>query len=179
MSVFPYPSTHPFPPPCPDIPLHWWVETWQGQGLLLPLVPNKAILYYICSWSHGFVHVYSLDGGLVPESTGWLILFFLWVVNPFSPFSPFSNSSTGDPHSQFNGWLQASASVFVMLWQSLSGDNYIRLLSASTSWHHQYCQVLVAVCIWTGSPGGAVSGWPFLQSLLQTSSLYFHQSIMI
>jgi len=29
------------------------------------------------------------------------------------------------------------------------------------------------VCIWDGSPGGAVSGWPFLQSLLYTLSLYF------
>jgi hypothetical protein len=28
------------------------------------------------------------------------------------------------------------------------------------------------VCIWHGSPGGAVSGWPFLQSLLHTLSLY-------
>ena len=26
-------------------------------------------------------------------------------------------------------------------------------------------------CIWDGSPGGAVSGWPFLQSLLHTLSL--------
>ena len=27
-------------------------------------------------------------------------------------------------------------------------------------------------CLWGGSPGGAVSGWSFLQSLLQTLSLY-------
>ena len=27
-------------------------------------------------------------------------------------------------------------------------------------------------CIWDGSLGGAVSGWPFLQSLLHTLSLY-------
>ena len=26
-------------------------------------------------------------------------------------------------------------------------------------------------CLWDGSPGGAVSGWSFLQSLLQTLSL--------
>jgi len=32
---------------------------------------------------------------------------------------------------------------------------------------------LVAECIWAGFPGGADSGWPFLQSLLQTLSLYF------
>jgi hypothetical protein len=27
-------------------------------------------------------------------------------------------------------------------------------------------------CLWDGSPGGAVSGWSFLQSLLHTLSLY-------
>jgi hypothetical protein len=38
---------------------------------------------------------------------------------------------------QSSGWLWASASVFVRLWQSLSGDSYNRILSASTSWHPQ------------------------------------------
>ncbi|KRY94163.1 hypothetical protein T11_12893 [Trichinella zimbabwensis] len=28
-------------------------------------------------------------------------------------------------------------------------------------------------CIWDGSPGGAVSGWLFLQSLFHSLSLYF------
>ena len=41
------------------------------------------------------------------------------------------------PHAQSKGWLWASASVFVRLWQSLSGDNHIRLPSANTSWHPQ------------------------------------------
>jgi len=41
-------------------------------------------------------------------------------------------------HAQFNGWLQAFSSVLVtLIWQSLSGDSYTRLLSASTSWHQQ------------------------------------------
>jgi hypothetical protein len=41
------------------------------------------------------------------------------------------------PHAQSNSWLQASASVFVRLWQSLSGNSYIRLPLASTSQHSQ------------------------------------------
>jgi hypothetical protein len=44
------------------------------------LMFNKAILRYMCSWSHGSLHVYSLVGGLVPvsfEGTGWFILLFL------------------------------------------------------------------------------------------------------
>jgi hypothetical protein len=47
--------------------------------------------------------------------------------------------------AQFNGWLGTSTSVFVRHWQSLSGDSYIRLLSASTCWHPQYCLSLVTV----------------------------------
>jgi len=66
--VFLYPTTQPFPPPSTDIPLHWGVQPWQDQGLLLPLVPNKAILCCICSWNHGSVYVYSLGGG-----KGWVV----------------------------------------------------------------------------------------------------------
>jgi len=36
---------------------------------------------------------------------------------------------------------------------------YIRLLSACTSWHQQYSLGLVAVCVCAGSPGGTVSLW--------------------
>jgi hypothetical protein len=45
--------------------------------------------------------MYSLVGGFVPGNSGgfhWLLLlFFLWVANPFTSFMPFSNSSIGDP----------------------------------------------------------------------------------
>ena len=67
-------------------PLHCRIQPSQDQGPLLPLVLDKAILCYICSWSHGSLHVYSLIGGLVPGSSGvygWLImLFFLWGCKP-------------------------------------------------------------------------------------------------
>ena len=33
-------------------------------------MPDKAILCYIFSWSHGSLHVYSLVGGLVLGSSG-------------------------------------------------------------------------------------------------------------
>jgi hypothetical protein len=116
-------------------------QTFHDQGPLLPLMSNRAILWYICSWTHEMLHKYSLVGGLVPESSkesGWLILlFFLWVANPFSSISPFYNSSIRDHRDQSNGWLVASISVFVRLWHSLSGESYNRLLSTSTSWHPQ------------------------------------------
>jgi hypothetical protein len=50
------------------------------------LMPNKAILCYICFWSYGSLHVHPLVGGLVPESYGgasWFIsLFLLWGCTP-------------------------------------------------------------------------------------------------
>ena len=81
MRVLPHP-THTLPPHRPIIALHWGIEPSQDQGPLLLLMPNKAILCHICSWSYGSLHVYSLVGGSVPWSSGrsdWLILlFFLW-----------------------------------------------------------------------------------------------------
>ena len=74
--------------PCPGILPHWGIELSQDQGSLLPLMFFKAILCYLCIWSHGSLHVYCLVGGLVPGSSGisgWLILlFFLWGCKPFS-----------------------------------------------------------------------------------------------
>jgi hypothetical protein len=68
--------------------LYWGFKPSQDQGPFLLLMSNKAILCYICSWSHGTLHVYSLFDGLVPGSSGggvsgWLILlFFLWGCKP-------------------------------------------------------------------------------------------------
>ena len=43
------PSTYPLP----GIPLHWGIEPSQAQWSLLPLMSDKVILCYICSWSLG------------------------------------------------------------------------------------------------------------------------------
>jgi hypothetical protein len=87
------PSTHPLPPHHSSISLHWGIESLQDQGPPLPLMPDKAILCYICSWSYGSLHVYSLAGGLVPGSSresGWLILlFFLWGCKPLQLLQSF------------------------------------------------------------------------------------------
>ena len=54
------PTSHPLQPHCPVIPLQWSIEPSQDQGPLLPLMPDKAILCYICGWSYVSLHVYSL-----------------------------------------------------------------------------------------------------------------------
>ena len=61
--------THLLPPPSLGILLHWGIKPSQNHGSVLPLMPDKAILCYICGCSHGFLHVYSLVGGLVPGSS--------------------------------------------------------------------------------------------------------------
>jgi hypothetical protein len=88
--------THPLPPHCPGIPLHWGIKPTQD----LLLMPDNGIFCYLWSWSYGSLHVYSLVGSLVPGSSGGLVGSYYCssyrAANPFSSFSLFSNSSIGD-----------------------------------------------------------------------------------
>ena len=52
----------------PSILLSWGIKPSQDKRPLLPLMTDKAILCYICNWSHASLHVFSLVGGLVPGS---------------------------------------------------------------------------------------------------------------
>jgi len=95
---YPVPSSHasvrvlPYPPnntPLPWYSLHWGITPSQDQG---PLLPSSGTIGY-STWLYVVGLVSGSSGG-----SGWLILlFFLWVANPFSSFSPFSYSSIGDP----------------------------------------------------------------------------------
>ena len=83
----------PTPLPSPGIPLH--CDLSQDQAPLLSLMSHKAIMCYKCGWSHGFLNVYSLVGGIVIGSSGvsgWLIS--LCGCKILNSFIPFSNSST-------------------------------------------------------------------------------------
>ena len=111
-----------------------------------------------------------LSLGALEGLVGWYCCFSYGLKNPFSSFSSFSNSSLGTPYS--NQWLAASIHLCIcQLWQSLSEDRYIRLLSISTSWHLQQCLCLVTV--YGMDPRWAVSEWPFLLPLLYSLFLYF------
>jgi hypothetical protein len=52
--------------------------------------------------------------------------------------------------------------VFVRHWQSLSGDTYIRYLSASSCWHPQQCLILVVVYGMDLEVGQSLDGHTFL-----------------
>jgi hypothetical protein len=85
--------------------------------------------------------VYSLVDELISRSSGasswWILLFFLWGCKALQLLQSFLPLLHWVPHTKTNGCLKASTSVFLRLWQSLSGDSYISLLSAITSWHPQ------------------------------------------
>ena len=43
----------------------------QDQGFPFPLMPDKALLCYICSWSHGSLHACNLAGVFLPGISRW------------------------------------------------------------------------------------------------------------
>jgi hypothetical protein len=80
------PPTYPLLPHHPSIPLlQWGIEPSEDQGPPLPLMPNKVMLDYIWSWSHVCLHVFSLVGGLVPESSRFIYSLSFPMSAPFYP----------------------------------------------------------------------------------------------
>jgi hypothetical protein len=132
----PYPI--PLPPahyPWPLIPLHWGIEPSQDQGPFFPLMSDKAILCYICGWSHGSLHVYSGWWFTPWKFWGyWLVHIVVPPMGLQTPSAPWV-LSLAPPLGTLSSVQWASTSVIVGNWNSLSGDSYIRLQSASTSWH--------------------------------------------
>ena len=98
------------PPYCPNFFLRNGVKPSRNLVPPLPLMQDKATLCYICSWSHGSLHMYSLVGVLVPGSSGvsgWLIsLLFLWSCKPLQLLWYFFNSPTRVP--ELIQWLSAN-----------------------------------------------------------------------
>jgi hypothetical protein len=133
--------------------LHKQLKPW-----VLPCVLFDC---WFCFWEFG--------GGGGPD---WLILFFLWVANPFSSFSPFYNSSIGDPMiSAMVGCkhlpLCMSGSGKASQETAISGSCQLALLGI----HNNVC-VWLTVYGMDPQVGQSLDGL-FLQSLLHTLSPYF------
>ena len=62
--------THSFVSALPSV-----IEPPQDIGSLLPLMPDKTIIFYTSNWKHGFPHVYTVVGGLASGNfrgiVGW------------------------------------------------------------------------------------------------------------
>jgi hypothetical protein len=134
--------------------------------------PSSAIF----GWSHGSLHVYSLVGSLDPGSSGVLVGWYCCssygAANCFSSFSPFSNSlGTQCPVQSL------VTSICRCTCQALIGPLRRQLYQATVSKPLLAFTIVPGFgdCIWDESPGRAVSGWPFLQSLLYTLSPYLLQ----
>jgi hypothetical protein len=93
-----------------------------------PLIPDKAILCYIWSRSHGLTHLYSLVGGLVPGSSeglvSWYCCFSYGVAVTFGSFSPSLTLPLGSPGSV--QWLAVSICICLsqVLIEPLRGQPY-------------------------------------------------------
>jgi len=70
-------------------------------------------------------------------------------------------------------WL--AVSMHLCICQALADPLRRELFQAPVSMNFMASAIVSGFvdCMWDGSPGMAVSGWPFLQSLLHTLSLYF------
>jgi hypothetical protein len=120
-NVFPLKTPYPMSPPPAHPPTHSHFPVLafpytgasglrRTKGLSSgALMTYKAILYYLCSWSHGSLHMYSLVGGLVPRSsggTGWFILLFLlWGCRLLQLLGSFLQLLHWGLCAQSNGWL--------------------------------------------------------------------------
>jgi hypothetical protein len=157
------PLTHPLLFHHSSILLCWGIKSYEDKGPPLPLMPDKVIFCYICSRSHGCHKVYSLVGCLVPGSSlgylyGWFCCFSYWVVNFFSFFSPSLNSSIGVPMLS----SMVGCKHLHLYWSGSGRAPQEKLNQAPVSKHFLASAIVSGFgnCIWDGSPGGAVSGWP-------------------
>jgi hypothetical protein len=147
MIVLPHSPAHPLLPQGPSIPLPWIIELPQDQGAPLPVMPDKVILCYICSWSHGSLHVYPLVGSFVPGLFGWLILFFLWGCKSSSATTFLALTS---PLDHVLSLMFGCVLVHICIGQALAEP--LRAIIGS-------CLVYrFGVCRWDGSLGGRISG---------------------
>jgi hypothetical protein len=154
MRVFLHPPTHSLLPPNSGIPqqghpvLHMWLEPWVSPCVLSGWLFSPWEL-----WGE----VWLVDIVLPMELQTPSVLSVLSLTAPLATLCSVQ-------------WL--AKSICICLCQALTEP-----LRTQAPDSKQFLASTIVpgfgVCIWNGSPGGAGSGWPFLQSLLHTLSLYF------
>jgi hypothetical protein len=122
------PPTHPHLLHCPSIPPCWGIEPAQDQGhpllhmQLEPWDPPHALFgWWFSPWE------LSLGG-----------FWFVDIVLPLRLQTPSASSVfilTSSLGSLCSVQCLVKCTILVRLWQSLSQDNFNRLLSARASWH--------------------------------------------
>ena len=116
------PPIHPLLPHRSNIPLCWGIKPSLDQGPPLILMPDKSIFLYICSWSHGFLHVYILFGW-------WFSPWEIWVFQLVDTVLPMELQSPSAPSDlplaiPFGSWLWVSTSVSKVMAEPLRRKPY-------------------------------------------------------
>ena len=148
--VFPAKIPYPLLPPAAPQPTHSHSQTWHS-----PILGHRAFIGPRASppiddqLGLSLLHVQLEPQVLSCGFFNWWFsskeLWGYWLVHiavpsmglqtPSAPWVPSLVPSLGTLCSV--QWMVTSTSVFTRHWQSLSGDSYIRLLSASTCWYPQ------------------------------------------
>jgi hypothetical protein len=183
-NVIPFPGfpckillSHPLPL-LPNPPTHaslFWHPTlghgaFPGTRPLLPLMTSKAILCYIAAGAMGPPCVL-FDWWFSPWEV-WRYWLVHIVVLPMGLQAP-SVLSLAPPLGTLCLVQWLAENIHLYIGQALAEPLRRQLYQAPGSKHLLASTVVSGFgdCIWDGSPGGTVSGWPFLQSLLYTLSL--------
>ena len=167
-------STHPLLPSRPGIPLHWGIEHPQTQEMLLPLMSNKAILCHICCQSIPPCVLFGLWSSSWELQGVWPVDIVAPPMGLQIPSAPLVPAPT-PPLGTLSSVQCLAVSIRLCICQALAEPLRRQPYQAPVS-NHFWASTIASrfgVCVWDGSPDGAVSGWPFLQSLLHTLSLYF------
>ena len=168
------PPNHPLPPTCPPITLPWGIETSQDQRTTTHVQQGHPLLHRRLEpwvapcvlfgwwfspwelWGYWLVHIVVPPMGLQTPSAPWV----LSLVPSLRTLCSIQ-------------WM--TMSIHFCMCQALAEPLRRQLYQAPVSKHLLASTIVSGFgdCIWDGSPGGAVSGWPFLQSLLYSLSPYF------
>ena len=161
----------PTPTSVPLIPLHWNIyqafigprtsppiDAWQGHPLQhMQLEPCVLLCWWLSPWEH---------------LGDWLVDI---IVLPLGLQTPSAPSVLSPPlGTTFSvQWLAVNVCLCTM--QTLAEPLRRQPYQAPVSKHFLASTIAsrFGVCVWDGSPSAAVSGWPFLQTLLPTLSPYF------
>jgi hypothetical protein len=134
--------------------------------------PTPSALHYFCEGAPPPTHP------LLPQHPS---IPLYWGIKPSqeqgSPLPLMTDKSPSAPSvlpltPQSDGW---AASIHICISQDMAEPLRRQLYQAPVGKHFLASAIVsgFGVCMWDGSPGGAVSGWPFLQSLFHSLSLYF------
>ena len=150
-------------------------RTFPGQRASPSSDAQQGNTLLICSWSHGTLHVYSLVGGLVPESSGDLVGWYSSSYRVANPPAPLVLSLT-PPFRTLCSVQWLAVSICLCICQALSEPLRRQLDQAPVSMHFLASTIVswFGNSIWDVFLGEADSGWLFLQCLLHILSPYFH-----